>query len=270
MDLINKMSLTEGLKDLFRKESDENPLNMKNLYYYISNLSYILYLDDNEEIVWTIEGDGENERVYTMLFTENDVFDAWRNKPAAYMVINFDQLKQLLQSVYNVNNTPVQANIVYDWDSENNKGLTFKIDIKNIENFEKYVALYNSISTKAYIWGTPANSNPELIEILKKEFAKEKIIKNASYIQVFTPPQDDLSSIEILKPNLSYFAIIYDTFDCEDFSYGECLKIQEKYSALAKEKGVLIAMLHRFSEVGEMPKDDSLFMFYNAEETEIK
>ena len=46
MELNNSKEITKKLVDMFKNKSNENPVKIKNFYYYLKNLNFIVFLAD--------------------------------------------------------------------------------------------------------------------------------------------------------------------------------------------------------------------------------
>lgn len=262
MELNNSNEIVEKLVEMFKNETKENPIKVKNFYHYLKQLNYILFLDEDGEVYWR-DGNykGIDDRLGATLFIDKNVFDEWQGENNLnYKVIDFDELVLLLQGDYTVNNTPVITTTILTWDDD---PLYFKLDRDDISQFQTYVLMYNSISQKDYIIGEPSDNYPELLEVLKTEFGKREFVKNAFYIQILTPPQDHEDTVESFKPNTTYFSVVYDTFE-DKFSAAECLTLQNRCVELAKDMGVELLIIHKDSQVGEMIQSSTESEFYTV------
>lgn len=263
MKLNNSKETIEQLVKMFKNETKENPIKIKNLYHSLSQLKYIVFLADDGEIYWRKDNYKINdERIGATIFVDENVFNKWKgNQNINYTIIDFNELISLLGNVYTANNTSVIVTTLLTWDDS---PLTFQLDIDDIKEFQNYVLMNNAISThKSYIVGTPSNKQTELLNLLKNEFGKEDLIKSAYFVQVLTPPQDNQAIIESHKPNTSYFTVVYDTFE-EKFSFARCLDIQNRCIKKAKEMNIELLIVHKDSAVGRNTTAYSENEFYKV------
>jgi len=263
MELNNPKEIIEQLVQMFKNESKENPIKIKNFYYCLSQLKYIVFLADDGEIYWRKDNYKTNdERIGATLFVDENVFNQWKgSRNINYMIIDFNGLVSLLRNVYTANNTSVIITTLLTWDDS---PLTFQLDIDDIKEFQNYVLMYNAISTqKSYIVGAPSNKQPELLNLLKNEFGKLDLIKSAYFVQILTPPQNNENIIESHKPNTSYFTIVYDTFE-DKFSFARCFEIQDRCMQIAKEMNIDLLVVHKDSEVGRNTAANAENEFYKV------
>ena len=262
MELNNSKEITKKLVDMFKNKSNENPVKIKNFYYYLKNLNFIVFLADDESVYWQIDKyKTDEDRIYATVFVDETVFLDWKiGKEVNYKIIDFNGLIQLLNCTYSVNNTSAIIVALLDLKED---FLHFKLDIDDIREFEHYVLMYNSISEKnAYVVGRPKNNHEELLKKLESEIKQEQMIKSAFYVQLLSPPQDNGNIIESHKPNTAYFTIIYDTV--ENFSAAKCLDFQERCTNFAKEFGVDVLIAHKKSQVGMLAEPTLENTFYIA------
>ena len=262
MTILNSEEYINGIKSLLNDNSGK-PLNIKSFYHYISNLKYIVFLDNEEDVYWFFDGEEPNERIYALAFTSFELLDKWRSSEVKYDVLDFKNFMLLLDNVYTKNNTNVFSNIVYDWNEETNFGETFRLDIDSIKKYQRYVLFNNAMASSVYICGAPSDTHDDFIDLLTDKFKKEPLIKEASFFQIVTPPQKDKTTIESHKPNTAYFSIVYDTFGDD---VNQWLSIEKKYQDLAKEFEFDLLMVHKSSEIGGLPNESQLTNFYFAED----
>ena len=251
MKLNNSKELVTKLIDMFKNETEDNPIKIKNLYHCVSQLNYIVFLGEDDEIYWRKDTyKGEDDRISATLFIDEKVFNEWKGEQEVkYKIINFNELMQLLNNTYAKTNTFVFATIILTWDSDT---IVCKLDIHDIYEFQQYVLMYNSISNKdAYILGAPSNPHQDFIDKLSKEFSHLDYIKTAYYSQLLSPPQEFENLIESHKPNTTYLTICYDTFE-DKATFYECLAMQDKYMAMAKNEGFDLLIVHKNSQVGSL------------------
>ena len=261
--------------ELFKNETPERPIDVKNLYHYLSQLEFIVFMLYDEdgvnpnEIYFRDEKYKDKDCAFATLFVDQVVFDEWRGQAEVnYKVIKYDDIYNEILRYNTSSGKPCIAKIFLTWNEEEFYYIT--LDFDDVCNFSHYVLMYNSISNKSpYLVGTPRPDliNYEFLNVFAEALKKYPKITTAYYAQVSSPGQEDENLIESHEPNKSYFTIVYDTEDApeEYWDLEGCLYLQNTYQQLAKEMGYNILIVHKRSQVGSLITQNEANTFYKKQ-----